>query len=69
MADFKRWLEKPGGSPREVVEHQRIRAILGMEVPLLANPAYNLHEKLQFPTYCHLGLAAGIFFHNLCQTK
>jgi hypothetical protein len=25
-----RWLEKPGGSPREMVEHQRIRAILGI---------------------------------------
>jgi hypothetical protein len=32
MADFERWLEKPGKSPREVVERQRIRAILGMEV-------------------------------------
>jgi hypothetical protein len=32
MADFERWLEKPGGSPREIVERQRIRAILGMEV-------------------------------------
>jgi hypothetical protein len=32
MGDFERWLEKPGGSPREVVERQRIRAILGMEV-------------------------------------
>jgi hypothetical protein len=30
MADFERWLEKPGGSPREVVERQRIRAILGV---------------------------------------
>jgi hypothetical protein len=24
MADFERWLEKPGGTPREVVERQRI---------------------------------------------
>ncbi len=32
MADFERWLEKPGGSPREVVERRRIRAILGIEV-------------------------------------
>lgn len=32
MADFERWLEKPGGSPREVAERQRIQAILGMEV-------------------------------------
>jgi hypothetical protein len=27
IADFERSLEKPGGSPREVVERQRIRAI------------------------------------------
>jgi hypothetical protein len=32
MGDFERWLERPGGSPREVIERQRIRAILGMEV-------------------------------------
>ena len=32
MADFERWLEKPGRSPREIIERQRIRAILGMEV-------------------------------------
>lgn len=30
MADFERWLEKTGGSPREVIDRQRIRAILGM---------------------------------------
>src|ERR1700683_5535385 len=29
MIDFKKWLEKPGGSPREVGQRQRIRAILG----------------------------------------
>jgi hypothetical protein len=33
MADFQRWLEKSGGSPREVIDRQRIRAILGMMVP------------------------------------
>jgi len=30
MADFERWLERTGGSPREVIDRQRIRAILGM---------------------------------------
>lgn len=28
MIEFKRWLERPGGSPREVGQRQRIRAIL-----------------------------------------
>jgi hypothetical protein len=32
MADFENWLLEFGGSPREVLERQRIRAILGMEV-------------------------------------
>ena len=32
MADFERWLERTGGSPREVIDRQRIRAILGMAV-------------------------------------
>lgn len=32
MSDFERWLEKPGGSPREMIDRQRIRAILGMTV-------------------------------------
>ena len=32
MVDFERWLEKPGGSPREVIDRQRIRGILGMTV-------------------------------------
>jgi hypothetical protein len=32
MADFQRWLEKSGGSPREVIDRQRARAILGMMV-------------------------------------
>jgi hypothetical protein len=30
MADFLKWLEKPGGSPREIGSRQRIRAILEM---------------------------------------
>ena len=29
LAEFMKWLERPGGSPREVVEKKRIRAILG----------------------------------------
>jgi hypothetical protein len=29
MVDFKKWLERPGGSPREVSQRKRIRAILG----------------------------------------
>jgi hypothetical protein len=29
MVDFKKWLEKPGGSPRDVSQRKRIRAILG----------------------------------------
>src|SRR5580704_7383904 len=32
MIDFKKWLERPGGSPREVGQRQRIRAILGTPV-------------------------------------
>ena len=32
MSDFEKWLEKPGGSPRQVMDRQRIRAILGMTV-------------------------------------
>jgi hypothetical protein len=32
MVDFKKWLEKPGGSPREVGQRQRIRAILGISL-------------------------------------
>jgi hypothetical protein len=30
VIDFKKWLEKPGGSPREVGQRQRIRALLGI---------------------------------------
>ena len=32
LADFTTWLERPGGSPREVSDRQRIRSILGMQV-------------------------------------
>lgn len=32
LMDFTKWLEKPGGSPREVSDRHRIRAILGMPV-------------------------------------
>lgn len=30
LADFTKWLERSGGSPREVSDRQRIRSILGM---------------------------------------
>jgi hypothetical protein len=30
IRDFTKWLEKTGGSPREISERQRIRSILGM---------------------------------------
>jgi hypothetical protein len=32
LTDFTKWLEKPGGSLREMSDRQRIRAILGMPV-------------------------------------
>ena len=32
MADFERWLERPSRSPRETINRQRIRAILGVDV-------------------------------------
>jgi len=32
LADFTKWLDKTGGSPREVSDRQRIRSILGMDV-------------------------------------
>jgi hypothetical protein len=28
--EFTKWLERTGGSPRDVIQRQRIRAILGM---------------------------------------
>ncbi len=30
LQDFTKWLEKPGGSPREVSDRKRLREILGM---------------------------------------
>src|SRR5262245_54004817 len=30
VIEFTRWLERTGGSPRDVVQGQKIRAILGM---------------------------------------
>ena len=30
LGDFTKWLEKTGGSPREVSDRHRIRSILGM---------------------------------------
>jgi hypothetical protein len=32
LLDFTKWLERVGGSPREVSERHRVRAILGMPV-------------------------------------
>jgi hypothetical protein len=32
LMDFTKWLEKPGGSPREVTDRRRIREILGMPI-------------------------------------
>jgi hypothetical protein len=32
LADFTRWLERTGGSPREVSDRRKIRDILGMPV-------------------------------------
>ena len=29
--DFTKWLDRSGGSPREMTERKRIRSILGME--------------------------------------
>jgi hypothetical protein len=30
IGDFTRWLERKGGSPREVTDRDRVRAILGL---------------------------------------
>jgi hypothetical protein len=30
LKDFTSWLERPGRSPREIIERQKIRGILGM---------------------------------------
>jgi hypothetical protein len=32
LMDFTKWLEKRGGSPRELSDRRRIRSILGMPV-------------------------------------
>ena len=31
LMDFTKWLDRTGGSPREMTERKRIRSILGME--------------------------------------
>ena len=31
LMDFTRWLDRTGGSPREILDRKRIRSILGME--------------------------------------
>jgi hypothetical protein len=33
LMDFTKWLDRTGGSPREVSDRHRIRSILGMSVP------------------------------------
>jgi hypothetical protein len=30
LAEFQKWLERPGGSPREVIQRGKIQSILGM---------------------------------------
>jgi hypothetical protein len=32
MVEFTKWLDRPGGSPREMIQRQKVRAILGMPV-------------------------------------
>jgi hypothetical protein len=32
LGDFTKWLDRTGGSPREVSDRQRMRSILGMSV-------------------------------------
>jgi hypothetical protein len=32
IKDFTTWLERPGRSPRDIIDRQKIRAILGMPV-------------------------------------
>jgi hypothetical protein len=32
LGDFMKWLERAGGSPREVSDRHRVRSILGMAV-------------------------------------
>jgi hypothetical protein len=33
VIEFTKWLERTGGSPRDVVQRQKIRSILGMPNP------------------------------------
>jgi hypothetical protein len=33
LMDFTKWLERDGGSPREITDRKRIRSILGIEKP------------------------------------
>lgn len=33
LGDFTKWLDRTGGSPREVSDRYRIRSMLGMPVP------------------------------------
>ena len=33
LMDFTKWLDRTGGSPREVSDHYKIRSILGMQMP------------------------------------
>jgi hypothetical protein len=33
IADFTKWLERPGRTPRDVSQRHKIRAILGMSAP------------------------------------
>ena len=30
MTDFTKWLDRPGGSPRGMIQRQKIRSMLGM---------------------------------------
>jgi len=32
IADFMKWLERPGRTPRDITQRQKIRGILGMSV-------------------------------------
>ena len=32
MTEFTKWLDRPGGSPREMIQRQKVRSILGMPV-------------------------------------
>jgi hypothetical protein len=33
LMDFTKWLDRTGGSPREMSDRHRVRSILGMPVP------------------------------------